>query len=120
MHALTVLELTVWVNNWHYLSGEQSEGKRMRVKTKRDDVQRLIHSTADMLFTTLATSCPRFTVVVLDDYGPKSPGTLSFLKSKQIGLSDQTTVVGTPVELSMIKHYEPCSDILEPDDFIFA
>jgi hypothetical protein len=92
----------------------------MRVKTKRDDVQRLLHSTADTLFTTLATSCPRFKVVVLADYRPKSPGALAFLKSKQISQSDQTTIVGTLVELSMIKHYEPCSDILEPHDFIFA
>jgi hypothetical protein len=78
-----------------------------------------MHSTADKLFSTLATSCPRFTVVVLDDHGPKSPGTPAFLKSRQIGLNDRRTVVGTPVELGMVKDYEPCSDFLEPDKFIF-
>jgi hypothetical protein len=76
-----------------------------------------------MTFSTLAMSCPTLTAVVVktcwcipkDDYK-----VYAFLKSKQIDLYGHTTVVGMPVEPHMVKHYEPCSDILEPDRFVFA
>jgi hypothetical protein len=84
----------------------------------------VIKRTVDKTFSALAVSCPDLTVVVLKVDGrtvdkPEDDGTHPFLRSKQTDLHGQTTYVGVPVEQHMIKHYEPCSEILEPDNFGF-
>jgi hypothetical protein len=79
-------------------------------------VQHLFQCTADRIFSTLAT----VTAVVFQAYVCTAEESYAFLKSKQIGLDGQVAVVGTPVEPRMVKHYEPCSDVLEEANFIFA
>lgn len=83
---------------------------------------RLVKTTADKILSALAISCPKFTTVVIETRGEF--GALSsrsaFLRSKQIDLHGHETVLGMAVEPHMVKHYEPCSDILEPVKFVFA
>jgi hypothetical protein len=86
-------------------------------------IQRLLKSTADKTLSTLASSCPKLNVLVLEctgNYTLNGFTVNAFLRSKQTDLYGHTTIVGVPVKPHMIKHYEPCSDILEPDRFVFA
>jgi len=123
--ALVVLKLTVWVNyNTAQLSKYASTGAH--VKEAQDLAQRrehLIRETADKVLSTLASDCPRLNVVVIEtawQYRRDNHAVHAFLRSKQTDLYGHTTIVGMPVEPHMVKHYEPCSDILEPDRFVFA
>jgi hypothetical protein len=88
---------------------------------KREGV---VKKTVDKIFSSLAASCPNLTVVVLKVDGRtvqryEDDGTHPFLRSKQIDLHGQTSVAGMAVEQHMVKHYEPCSEILERDNFGF-
>jgi hypothetical protein len=85
--------------------------------------ERVIKKPVDRIFSSLAASCPDLTVVVLKVNGilemSEDTGTHPFLRSKQIDLYGQTRVVGMAEELHMVKHHEPCSEILEPNSFGF-
>ena len=93
-------------------------------------------STADKVLSELANSCPELMAVVIeieddrvvaprdldsdDDDGdddwtmPKHEDlTYAFIRSKQTDLYGNTSTVGMAVETHMVKHYEPCSDILD-------
>lgn len=123
VHALKVLELTVFMDNAQLPAPLQRLPAPAFAFATQDIIRDQAKRTADMTFSTLAMSCPTLTAVVVktcwcmpkDDYK-----VYAFLKSKQIDLYGHTTVVGMPVEPHMVKHYEPCSDILEPDRFVFA
>lgn len=85
------------------------------------EIQGLAKRTADMVFSTLAVNCPAFTVVVIKTtqvYPHTNPGTHAFLRSKQIDLYGRSSIVGMSVEPFMVKHCEPCSEILDADNFI--
>jgi hypothetical protein len=97
----------------------QYQGYRRHARESKDRAQRLFQTTADTIFSTLVPSCARLTVVVFETYGD-AEGTYAFLMLKQIGLNGQMAVVGTPVEPRMVKHYEPCSDVLKDANFAFA
>jgi hypothetical protein len=86
--------------------------------------ERVIERTVDKIFSSLAASCPDLTVVILKVDGRTverydDDGTHPFLRSKQIDLHGQTRVVGMAEELHMVKHCEPCAEILESDNFGF-
>jgi hypothetical protein len=86
--------------------------------------ERVIKRTVDKIFSSLAVSCPSLTVVILKVDGRtverwEDDGTQSFLRSKQIDLYGQTRVVDMFVEPHMVKHHEPCAEILEPKNFGF-
>lgn len=123
--ALVVLKLVVWVNfDTAPLSKDASI--EAHVKEAQDMERRrelLVKSTADKIFSTLASACPKLKVVVIEtawQYGRDDSAVRAFLKTRQIDLYGHTTIVGVPVEPHMVKHYEPCSDILESDRFVFA
>lgn len=105
--------------------------------------QRLAKITADKILSELANSCPELMAVVIefeddrivhvalrsdsdgdeddidddDDNNWTMPqhddATYAFIRSKQIDLYGNTSTVGMAVETHMVKHYEPCSDILD-------
>ena len=84
----------------------------------------VLKKTVDRIFSSLAAGCPNLTVVVLKVdgrtvYRYEDDGTYPFLRSKQIDLHCQTNVVGMAVERHMVKHCEPCSEILELQNFGF-
>lgn len=123
--ALVVLKLTMWVShNTDPLSNDASiEALVKEAQNLAQHREHLIKRTADKILSTLASSCPRLKVVVIEtmwEYSRDNSAVRAFLRSKQTDLYGRTTVVGMPVELCMVKHYEPCSDILEPDRFVFA
>lgn len=123
--ALVVLKLTMWVSS-NALPLGNGTSLEAHVKQAQDLAQRrehLVKRTADKILSTLAPRCPKLKVVVVEttwEYGQAGYAVRAFLKSKQIDLYGRATVVGMPVELCMVKHYEPCSDILEDDRFVFA
>lgn len=71
---------------------------------------------ADRVFSTLAVCCPKLTAVVVMTEGDYSSAS-AFMKSKQTDLHGLTTIVDMVVEPHMVKHFEPCSDVLEPVKF---
>jgi hypothetical protein len=99
------------------------------LRSRRDNEQlykqRLAKSTADRLLSELANNCPELAVVVIEiednrrfssDDGtvPDYDGTTyAFIRSKQTDLYGNTSIVGMAVETHMVKHYEPCSDVLD-------
>jgi hypothetical protein len=95
---------------------------RALLKTRAGERTRVIQSIVDKAFASLAISCPDLAVIVLATMGNFSAddGTHSFLRTKQIDLRGETTFIGMPIEHHMIKHYEPCSEILEPERFGFC
>jgi hypothetical protein len=95
---------------------------RALLKTRAGERTRVIKSIVDKAFASLAISCPDLAVIVLATMGNFSAddGTHSFLRTKQIDLRGETTFIGMPIGHHMIKHYEPCSEILEPEKFGFC
>jgi hypothetical protein len=75
---------------------------------------RLVKSTADKIFSSLAIGCPQLTVVVIEMQGPEPEDDWvhSFLRSKQVGADGETTIVGLAGEENEIHPYRSCSDIL--------
>jgi hypothetical protein len=92
---------------------------RKLAREAKPRAQRLFSTTANTIFSLLATSCAKLTVVVFETYGA-ADGIYAFRRSQQIDLDGQMAVVGTPVEPQRIKHYEPCSDVLKDANFAFA
>lgn len=85
-------------------------------------VQSQAKRTADMILSTLVVDCPGLAAVVIRTTWGESeavPSVHAFLKSKQIDLYGRVSIVGMAVELCMVKHHEPCSEILESEKFIF-
>jgi hypothetical protein len=89
---------------------------RERIRQTKVKVQHLFQCTADRIFSALSN----VTVVVFRARVCNTEECYAFLRSKQIGLDGQVAVVGTPVEPLMVKHYIPCSDVLEEANSIFA
>jgi hypothetical protein len=120
--ALVVLKLTVWVD-----CGTVPLNNDLSTEAYVKEVQKLaqrrgylVKRMADKILSTLASDCPRLKVVVIEAACQYGRVNYAFLKSTQIDLYGHTTIVGMLVEPHMVKHYEPCSDILEPDRFVFA
>lgn len=70
---------------------------------------------ADLIFDSLVPRCPWFVALVLDlntEYGD-SHCCMEFLRSKQIDVFGKASHVARQVEGGTVKHYEPCSNVLE-------
>lgn len=70
---------------------------------------------ADLVFDSLVPSCPWFVALIVDlntEYGDPLHS-MEFLRSKQINVFGKMSYVGRPVEQGTIKHYEPCSNVLQ-------
>lgn len=122
MRALKVPKLTTYI---FYDTFPRSGGVTTGIHNQAAQhlTQRLIKSAADKILSTLATCCPSLNVVVIEtagDYKLEAFAVHAFLRSNQIDLHGQTTVVGMTVEPHMVKHYEPCSNILDSDSFILG
>lgn len=98
--------------------GWRSEEMNTRAQKRTHSIQ----SNVDKVFASLASGCPNLSVIVFATHGPcrEDSGVHSFRRSKRIHHRDETTFLGAPIEQDMIKHYEPCSDILGPEDVGFC
>jgi hypothetical protein len=131
VRALKVLKLVVHMTSSHYPDIDELRSRR---DSKQDWRQRLAKSTADKILSELADSCPELKAVVIEieddralasesdsdldsDDGKIMPeykdATYAFIRSKQTDPYGNTSTVGMAVETPMVKHYEPCSDILD-------
>jgi hypothetical protein len=79
------------------------------------------HEAADEIFEILGSSCPQLIAVVFE-CRPKLSYcfTWSFVKPEQTGRSARAKLLGLDVAPYVVKEYEPCSDILEPEKLIFT
>ncbi|KAK4541738.1 hypothetical protein LTR36_007447 [Oleoguttula mirabilis] len=74
---------------------------------------------ADKIFQRLATPCPRFAALVLevrgddDDSGSLRPLQYGYLRGARTDMYGRTAAVGIPIEVHLIKHHEPCCEVLE-------
>jgi len=117
VRALKVLKLLVHMTSLHYPDIDELRSRR---NSEQDWRQRLAKSTADKILSELADSCPELTESDSDlnsDDGKMMPeykdATYAFIRSKQTDPYGNTSTVGMAVETPMVKHYEPCSDILD-------
>lgn len=71
---------------------------------------------ADMIFDSLASSCPSLVALVIDASGAELHARpVGFLRAKQLDLYGKTTFVGVPVPLRELVYHEPCSEILSEE-----
>ena len=137
VRALKVLKLVVYFSALQLPTAEELRSRR---DTEQNWRQRVSKSTADKVLSELANSCPELMAVVIEieddrivalqESHPGSGGnfdddddnwsmpkhedaTYGFIRSKQTDLYGNTSIVGMAVETCMVKHYEPCSDILD-------
>ncbi|KAK6433909.1 hypothetical protein LTR95_009914, partial [Oleoguttula sp. CCFEE 5521] len=81
---------------------------------------------ANKMFHDLETGCPRLRVVVVEawemppDDATEYFATFTFLRAAQTDMYGCTRPVAVEEPLYMIKHHEPCWDILGPDRFMTA
>lgn len=87
-------------------------------------LRHVLESAAYRIFQTLVPDCPDFAVVAFDTWADcdieESCHRTAFVRVKQITASGQTTYTGTAVDFHMVKHYEPYSDLLDEEQFVFA
>lgn len=127
VRTLKVLELSVCMTTDQF-PGPHGTVTGSLLKSEQDAsftrtiVRSQARQTADMALSTLAVDCPDLAAVVIRttcDIPESDPSVHAFLKSKQIDLYGRESIVGMAVEPYMVKHYEPYSDILESEKFIF-
>jgi hypothetical protein len=121
VHTLKVLHLTTYPACWRYFG---SEG--MSMKMRELTLQHVLKTVADKIFQALVPTCPKFLAVILDVQGDflrsafdQSYLPHAFIRSKQIDPAGRSTCVGAPVKPTMVKHYEPCFDLLDPEAYFF-
>ncbi|OQO00825.1 hypothetical protein B0A48_13512 [Cryoendolithus antarcticus] len=79
---------------------------------------------ASKVFQELGAGCPRLRVVVVEawempqDDSPEYFATFAFLRASQTDVYGCTRAVAVEEPMHLIKHHEPCSDILEPERFM--
>jgi hypothetical protein len=67
---------------------------------------------ADLIFGTLAPSCPWFVALVLELNAEDGEDFVyEYLRSQHIDIFGKTTYAGQSVDRRTSKHYDPCSDI---------
>jgi hypothetical protein len=92
-----------------------------------DDIEEYSDATVDHVFTqaaskvfqTLSPSCPAFTTLLFRaqeiDYDASADYLFGFIRSVRIDDSGDPIYEATAVEPHLLKHYEPCSEILDLD-----
>jgi hypothetical protein len=118
---LRVLKLAVYRSAFEIPMTTELQSKR---DSEQHWMQRLAKRTADKILSELANDCPHLMAIVIeiDDDKVVDPETrtmrwpndlsYAFIRSKQTDLYGITATVGMPVETHMVKHYEPCSNVL--------
>ncbi|KAK5728148.1 hypothetical protein LTR17_012157 [Elasticomyces elasticus] len=111
LRKLRILRLFVYVGDLI------PEGKRMHVITLKFTMQIL----ANKIFKELSASCPDLVGLVIDardkynDCKRRPVARLGYLRGTTTDACGRREAVGVPVEPDMIKHHEPCADILGDD-----
>lgn len=117
--------MTVWLACLGDIQVHGSDGSsklQAQLKVRAGKRIRLIKSIVDNAFASLAIGCPNLVVIVLETMGifGEDDGVHSFTRIKHIGMHGESTFIGTPIENHMVKHYEPCSEILEAEMIAFG
>jgi hypothetical protein len=81
---------------------------------------RVYHEAAETFFNVLGRSCPQLTAVILESRCDSGVTAWNFVRSAQIDGRLQAKFLGEDVAPYVIKDYEPCSDMLEPEKLIFG
>ena len=81
---------------------------------------RAYHEAAETIFDVLGRSCPQLTAVVLESRCDVGIAAWNFVQSTQIGGRLQAKFLGEDVAPYVVRDYEPCSDMLEPEKLIFG
>ena len=88
--------------------------------TERDTaIKTLVKRLADKTFAELLEHCPKLVALVIEAREPGDDGfsadrrKTGFLRAKQIDLCGRITAHATYTQVHMIKHVEPCSEVLE-------
>ncbi|KAK5136360.1 hypothetical protein LTR08_003486 [Meristemomyces frigidus] len=74
---------------------------------------------ANRILGALCDSCPNLNALVIDarrtdqDCSDQDVRQFGFLRARQTDICGRVTAVGVPIKAHLIKHYEPCSEILE-------
>jgi hypothetical protein len=89
-------------------------------------LQHVLKTVADKIFQALVPTCPKFMAVILDVQGDFDHFAFSkpylphaFIRSKQTDPAGRFTYAGAPVKATMVKHYEPCFDLLDPEAYLY-
>ena len=78
------------------------------------------HEAANKIFDILSQSCPQLFAVVLTPREDSGPDAWYFVRSKKIGDYGQVKFLGLDVAPYVVREYEPCSDMLEPEKMVFG
>jgi len=88
-------------------------------------LQHVLRTAADMIFLTLAPTCPDLLIIVMDFKGDfywddpqEGRRSQAFIRTKHIDLIGQVTYASSPIEARKIKQYEPCYDLFRPQEFV--
>ncbi|KAK5726851.1 hypothetical protein LTR15_002741 [Elasticomyces elasticus] len=112
LRKLRILRLFVYVGDLI------PEGKRIHVITLKFTMQIL----ANKIFKELSVSCPDLVGLVIDardkynDCKRRPVAQLGYLRGATTDACGRREAVGVPTEPDMIKHYEPCAEILDDVD----
>ncbi|KAK4949524.1 hypothetical protein LTR10_012142 [Elasticomyces elasticus] len=111
LHKLRILRLFVYVGDLI------PEGKRIHMITLKFTMQIL----ANKIFKELSVSCPDLVGLVIDardkynDCKRRPVAQLGYLRGTMTDACGRREAMGVPIEADMIKHYEPCAEILDDD-----
>ncbi|KAK3636931.1 hypothetical protein LTR56_012591 [Elasticomyces elasticus] len=100
-----------------HIEGKNYIGKDIHLLTLKVNVQMM----ADRVFKELSVSCPELIGLVIDardkynDPTRKPFKRFGYLRGTQTDACGRAEAVGVPIEPHMIKHHEPCAEILEDD-----
>jgi hypothetical protein len=78
------------------------------------------HEAADKVFDMLSPHCPQLSTVILMSPSDCSSSAWFFVRPKQMGRRAQMKCLGVNVAPYVVKDYEPCSDMLEPEQMVFG
>ena len=88
--------------------------------TERDTaIKTLVKRLADKTFAELLEHCPKLVALVIEAREPGDDGfsadrrKTGFLRAKQTDLYGRITAHAEYIQVRMIKHVEPCSEVLE-------
>jgi hypothetical protein len=88
---------------------------------RRNHSHQTYQENADKTFEILCPSCPQLTVIVLESVTYLNTSTWSFVRPTKVGQRGaQSRFLGMDLAPYVVKDYEPCSDMLEPEKWVFG
>jgi hypothetical protein len=116
VHTLKVLRLYTDPGCWIALMISTAS-----VEVRKLALQHVLKTVADKIFQAPVPTCPKLLAVILDIRGESDSSAsgkpympFAFVRSKESDPTGRSMYVGTPVKATMVKHYEPCFDLLDP------